>query len=263
MHGTLVNVHGCQSSPASIGSEMSVNYAQIMPAMSAVRTSNFRRVRLGAILYVSTLQYFLVQLLVSLRWSPPYSVSRNTISDLGNTTCGKFNARYVCSPLHSLMNVSFVLLGLAMIGGSLLVSRNVPATRARVVGFTAIAVGGVGAVTVGIFPENTIPAFHGIGASLPFLVGNIGLLVLGLARGGLGALRFYTVLSGSVALIFLVPYAVGQYIGFGEGGIERVVAYPQTVWLIVLGVYLIVTKPSVVVNHFADAGNDRRSPRST
>jgi hypothetical membrane protein len=152
------------------------------------------------------------------------------------------------------MNVSFVLLGLAMIGGSLLVSRNVPATRAHVVGFTAIAVGGVGAVMVGIFPENTIPALHGIGASLPFLVGNIGLLVLGLARGGLGALRFYTVLSGSVALIFLVPYAVGQYIGFGEGGIERVVAYPQTVWLIVLGVYLIVTKPSVVVNHLRTPG---------
>jgi len=214
----------------------------MMTALSAMPATNFRRVRLGAILYVSTIQYFLVQLLVSLRWSPPYSLSRNTISDLGNTVCGKFNGRHVCSPLHSLMNVSFVLLGLAMIGGSLLVCRYVSTSRAQTVGFMSVAVGGVGAVMVGIYPENTIPALHGIGASLPFLVGNIGLLVVGFSIGGPAALRVYTVLSGSVALIFLVFYAAGHYFGLGEGGIERVVAYPQTVWLIFFGIYLIVSK---------------------
>jgi hypothetical membrane protein len=215
--------------------------------MIASRPSNFRRVRLGAIFYVSTLQYFLVQLLVSLRWSPAYSLSRNTISDLGNTTCGKFNGRYVCSPLHSLMNVSFVLLGLAMIGGSLLVCRSTPTTRGQTVGFVSIAIGGVGAVMVGFFPENTIPAFHGIGATLPFLIGNIGLLVLGLSLGGPSTLRVYTVLSGLVALTFLAFYATSHYLGLGEGGIERVVAYPQTLWLIVFGTYLIVTSSSAEV----------------
>lgn len=203
-----------------------------------------RHARLGAIFYVSTLQYFLVQLLVSLRWSPPYSLSRNTISDLGNTTCGKFNGRNVCSPLHSLMNVSFVVLGLAMIGGSLLVCRYMPTTKFQAVGFMSIAIGGVGAVMVGIFPENTIPALHGIGAALPFLIGNIGLLILGFSLGGPVALRIYTVLSGSVALIFLAFYASSHFVGLGEGAIERVVAYPQTVWLIVLGIYVIASKPS-------------------
>lgn len=203
-----------------------------------------RHARLGAIFYVSTLQYFLVQLLVSLRWSPPFSLSRNTISDLGNTTCGKFNGRYVCSPLHSLMNVSFVVLGLAMIGGSLLVCRYMPTTKFQAVGFVSIAIGGVGAVMVGIFPENTIPALHGIGAALPFLIGNIGLLILGFSLGGPVALRIYTVLSGSVALIFLAFYASSHFVGLGEGAIERVVAYPQTVWLIVLGIYVIASKPS-------------------
>ena len=203
-----------------------------------------RHARLGAIFYVSTLQYFLVQLLVSLRWSPPFSLSRNTISDLGNTTCGKFNGRNVCSPLHSLMNVSFVVLGLAMIGGSLLVCRYMPTTKFQAVGFVSIAIGGVGAVMVGIFPENTIPALHGIGAALPFLIGNIGLLILGFSLGGPVALRIYTVLSGSVALIFLAFYASSHFVGLGEGAIERVVAYPQTVWLIVLGIYVIASEPS-------------------
>jgi len=216
----------------------------MMSAMSAVRVSNVRHARLGAIFYVSTLQYFLVQLLVSLRWSPPFSLSRNTISDLGNTTCGKFNGRNVCSPLHSLMNVSFVVLGLAMIGGSLLVCRYMPTTKFQAVGFVSIAIGGVGAVMVGIFPENTIPALHGIGAALPFLIGNIGLLILGFSLGGPVALRIYTVLSGSVALIFLAFYASSHFVGLGEGAIERVVAYPQTVWLIVLGIYVIASEPS-------------------
>jgi hypothetical membrane protein len=149
----------------------------------------------------------------------------------------------VCSPLHSLMNVSFVVLGLAMIGGSLLVCRYTPTTRFQTVGYMLVAIGGVGAIMVGIFPENTIPALHGVGASLPFLVGNIGVLIVGFSLGGPVVLRAYTVLSGLVALIFLAFYASSHFLGLGEGGIERVVAYPQTVWLSVLGIYVIASKP--------------------
>jgi hypothetical membrane protein len=216
----------------------------MMPAIRTKRASNVRRLRLSAILYVSTVQYFLVQLLVSQRWSPPYNIRFNTISDLGNTACGKFNGRYVCSPWHSLMNASFVVLGLAMIGGSLLVYRNVATARVLKLGFVSIAIGGVGAVMVGVFPENTISALHGIGASLPFLIGNIGLLLVGLTLVEPVALRVYTVMSGAVALTFLIFYATSHYFGLGEGGIERVVAYPQTVWLIVYGIYLLVSTSS-------------------
>jgi hypothetical protein len=52
------------------------------------------------------------------------------------------------------------------------------------------------------------------------------------------------VASGLIALIFLVFYATSHFLGFGEGGIERVVAYPQTVWLIVFGIYVTVWKPN-------------------
>src|ERR1700722_19315337 len=79
--------------------------------------------RLGPIFYAAGVQYFVVQLLVALRWSPPYSISRNTISDLGNTACGSWNGRYVCSPLHDLMNLSFIVLGITMLLGSVLSSR--------------------------------------------------------------------------------------------------------------------------------------------
>ena len=44
--------------------------------------------RLSPVLYVAGMQYFAVQFLVALRWPRPYNISRDTISDLGNTACG-------------------------------------------------------------------------------------------------------------------------------------------------------------------------------
>jgi hypothetical protein len=44
--------------------------------------------RLGPVLYVAGMQYFAVQLLVAQRWPRPYSISRDTISDLGTPPAG-------------------------------------------------------------------------------------------------------------------------------------------------------------------------------
>ena len=94
---------------------------------------SWRYPRLGPILYVSSIQFFAVQILVAMRWNPPYSLARDTISDLGNTACGTFNARFVCSPLHGLMNASFIVLGVAMTAGSILISRQFAKSRAATV----------------------------------------------------------------------------------------------------------------------------------
>src|SRR5580692_819385 len=75
---------------------------------------------LAPLLFVSGIQYFLAQLVSGLKYTPTYSLKYNTISDLGNTTCATFSGLMVCSPLHSLMNISFFILGLTMITGSLL-----------------------------------------------------------------------------------------------------------------------------------------------
>jgi len=195
---------------------------------------------LGPILYVSSIQFFAVQIFVAMRWNPPYSLARDTISDLGNTACGTFNARFVCSPLHGVMNVSFIVLGVAMTAGSLLISRRFAKGRAATVGFAAMAVSGIGVIIVGIFPENSVPAFHGLGAAVPFTVGNAALIVMAAAPMMPAALRLYSFLSGALAILALVSYSSRHYLGLSEGGIERVVAYPQTVWLIVTGVFLLV-----------------------
>jgi len=208
-------------------------------ALSRRRASGDRLPRLGPCLYLSSLQYFVVQLVVSLRWSPAYSLGNDTISDLGNTACGRFNGRFVCSPLHTLMNASFMVLGVTMIAGSVLLRHALPPTRARNLGFLFMAIAGFGVVVVGIFPENTVPALHGLGATLPFTIGNVGVIVLGLSLGPPRAIRLLSLTLGAIALAALTFYASSHYLGLGEGGIERVVAYPQTVWLIFLGGYLL------------------------
>ena len=201
------------------------------------KTIGERHPRLGPLLYSSAIQYFLVQILVGIRFSPHYSLTRNTISDLGNSSCGIFNNRQICSPLHTLMNISFLTLGITMITGSLLLCQSFRKSRNAMVGFTLFALGGAGTALVGIFPENTVSALHGIGAALPFLIGNVGVVILGFSLEVPKILRIYTVLTGSIALAALGVYASGHYIGLGEGGLERVVAYPQTIWIIILGIY--------------------------
>ena len=194
--------------------------------------------RLGPILYVTSIQYFAVQLFVALQWRPPYNLSRDTISDLGNTACGTWNGRYVCSPLHNLMNASFVVLGITMALGSVLVSRYFANDRTSKAGFAAMTISGLAVIMVGFFPENSVSALHGLGAAIPFVLGNASLIILALSLKMPALLRLYFFLSGVIALLGLLAYASSHDLGLGEGGIERVVAYPQTVCLIVIGFYL-------------------------
>jgi hypothetical membrane protein len=201
--------------------------------------------KLGPVLYAISIQYFATQLFVALQWTPPYSLSRDTISDLGNTACGTWNGRYVCSPLHSLMNASFVVLGITMTLGSVLISRYFANGRVSATGFAAMAIAGVGVIMVGFFPENSEPPLHGLGAATPFVLGNVSLIILALSFKVPAVLRVYLCLSGVMALLGLLAYASRHYIGLGEGGMERVVAYPQTVCLVVIGFYLAASSPAV------------------
>jgi hypothetical membrane protein len=220
--------------------------------------------KLGPFLYVSSIQFFAAQIFVAMHWNPPYSLTRDTISDLGNTACGTFNSRPVCSPLHGVMNASFIVLGIAMTAGSILISRQFAKSRAATVGFAAMAISGIGVIIVGIFPENSVPAFHGLGAAIAFTVGNAALIIIAVSPMMPVVLRLYSFLSGTLAILALVSYSSGHYLGLGEGGIERVVAYPQTVWLIVIGLFLLIRSHAGPRARSAkDPGLDNRELRGT
>jgi hypothetical membrane protein len=203
--------------------------------MTATPNRNRQHVTLGALAWLASLQYFIIQLIVARDWNLPYSLAKNTISDLGNTVCGQYGGRFVCSPLHQLMNISFVILGFTMIAGSALIYRQFKPSRAALIGFSCLGPAGFGTILVGLFPENTVSELHVIGAALPFLVGNLGIVILGASLKVSRSLRIYSLLSGIIALAALVLLLNNQYLGLGVGGIERITAYPQTIWLIVFG----------------------------
>jgi hypothetical membrane protein len=171
-------------------------------------------------------------------------VSRNTISDLGNTACAAYGGRLVCSPLHGVMNASFITLGVTMVAGSVLVLRQLGRSRGAAAGLAAMTISGLGVIMVGAFPENSVPAWHGTGAGVTFVVGNVGIIILGRSLNLPAPLRLYSYLSGALALIALGCFVSNRYLGLGEGGMERVVAYPQTAWLIVVGLYLLAAGPA-------------------
>ncbi|MDQ3064878.1 MAG: DUF998 domain-containing protein [bacterium] len=192
----------------------------------------------GPITWILCVQFFVVQYIVASAWKIPHSWNSNTISDLGNTTCGAYGDRFVCSPMHSLMNSSFGILGISMAIGSALIYYGFKRTTKSYIGFSLMAVAGVGTWFVGVFPEDTIGILHTFGAALPFLFGNLSLIILGLELDMPRLLKFYTLFSGTIALIALVLFLSENYLIFAIGGMERIVAYPQTIWMIVFGVYI-------------------------
>ena len=126
-----------------------------------------------------------------------------------------------------------------MIIGSVLIFQEFIENRpGAIVGFSFMALAGFGTILVGLFPENTVHILHEFGALLPFLIGNIGMIVLALSLDIPKWLRRYTALSGAISLIALARFLMEGYLGLGIGGMERIVAYPQTIWLIVFGIYM-------------------------
>jgi hypothetical membrane protein len=141
------------------------------------------------------------------------------------------------------MNWSFIVLGVTMMAGSVFIFRDLARGRAAAAGLAGMTAAGLGTVMVGLFPENSDPALHGAGAAIPFVLGNCSLFILAFALEMPVPLRAYAFFSGSVAILGLAAFASSHYLGLGEGGMERVVAYPQTIFLAVIGCYLIAKNP--------------------
>jgi hypothetical membrane protein len=203
----------------------------------------YTRYNPGALLWFLSIQYYVVQIILAAGFKTDYSWAYNTISDLGNTHCGAYGTRLVCSPHHSVMNASFIVLGLTMISGAVLLQRRYTGKLLSTLGFGSMALSGVGSILVGLFPENTISGFHITGAGLSFFLGNVALLLLGFSLPNLPRLlKLYTIFSGLIGLITLVLFLKQSYLGLGIGGMERITAYPQSIWLVIIGAYLLLKR---------------------
>jgi hypothetical membrane protein len=209
-----------------------------------------RSVHHGAILWiVGVLQFLVAMVVVQLAWSnPSYSLTQNYISDLGAVHCGTFASHNVCSPLHEVFNGSIILLGLLLILGVLLLPTAFPNRSSRRVGLGLLVVAGIGAIGVGLSPEDYNLTVHSISALLSFVGGGLALIVLGFAMfrdTRWDGYRAFSILSGLVALVALGLFLGGAYhwggiwSDWGVGGIERLVVAPVLLWALVAGIHLV------------------------
>ena len=201
-----------------------------------------RRVWLGAIIWILAIQFFVAQIMVQSAWVTPFSLRQNFISDLGNTTCAPYppdSEMYVCSPWHIWMNASFILLGLIILVGGAQIHKVFPRGRTRIVGLALLGLAGTGIIAVGLFPEDVNITYHRLGAAAHFVLGNLGMAVLGVAMmqdRRRPTLAVFSMVSGLVGLLATALFISEHYLGLGIGGMERLAAYPLPLWLIVVGI---------------------------
>jgi hypothetical membrane protein len=206
----------------------------------------------GGAWIIATLQFGVAQAIVATAWNPPYNWLTNYISDLGNTACGQFavphgTPAYVCSPLHAVMNASFMLAGALTIAGAVLLRRIWPPRLLTSVALVLWVSSGLGKIVVGLYPENTNVELHLIGA-LNVPVGSIAILLLSLALLGANRrLGIVGILLAALGLLGTVLSIAGQiagpalYFGLGVGGMERVSDYPGSLAMLLLGLVAVLS----------------------
>ena len=207
-----------------------------------------RSVRTGGLLFVLASVQFIVAMAVVQQRYAGYSLTQNYISDLGAVNCGPFDGRFVCSPWHPVFNVATVVMGVLFILGALLLTTAFPNRPTRTIGLGLILLGGVGAIGVGLFPEDFNGMAHVVSALTAFGLSNLGLIVLGLAMfrdTRWAGYRAFTVICGLVGLTALILLAVGAYHwgpvfqAWGAGGIERTIVAPLLLWVVLASIHLL------------------------
>jgi hypothetical membrane protein len=183
----------------------------------------------GALVFIGGTQ-FLLGMLVSEAVYPGYNISRNYISDLG------------VGPAAQIFNSSVFLLGLMIIASAYSVHR---CFGNRIL-TSLLVLTGVGAMGVGIFPEDS-PLLHEIVSDIAFVFG--GLLPIAACRLVRKPFTYFSAVMGLLSLSALVllsaeySFGLGQqfYLGLGPGGMERMIAYPMLLWDVAFGGYLMAS----------------------
>ncbi len=189
-----------------------------------------------------------------------YNILSNPISNLGSSGISNGNPSHFTylsssiawptSPLWFIFNLSIATFGLLLVSGVFLAQglfRKGVWNNAWSILFGAA---GIGALGVGLFPEDLLLSLHGIFALMAFVCSGASLVSAAMAmrtdRHWSKGWFNYTLMSGllslAFALILTLPYfkviprwpVFGDSLGFG--GIERLVIVPVILWLIALSI---------------------------
>jgi len=173
----------------------------------------------GLLLFAGTTQ-FAIGMIIAEAVDPSYSVSTNYISDLG-VRAGA-----------AVFNTSIILLGVTILATSWFLFR---AFKDRIL-MLVVLLAGVGAVGVGVFTE-AFGSIHVVVSFITFLFAALSaILAFRVLRP---PLSYLSALLGVASLAALGLYISKNYLGLGNGGMERMIVYPVLTWGISFGGYLL------------------------
>ncbi|MEV6071568.1 DUF998 domain-containing protein [Nocardia sp. NPDC052001] len=182
----------------------------------------------AAIAWTLTFAYLAAELTVAIAWKTGYSFRYDTISDLGVTAC----TPSMCSPLHLLMNSTFVALGLITIVGAIGFRDYIPhGPRQWSIIALAIVIG-LSTAATGVFPSNDGILVHGLAVMPAFVSRHVVLVLLSIwlwRRRRLVAM--WSAVCASTGLTGTVLLTIGIQVGITE----RLVFYPLPTWMAVTG----------------------------
>lgn len=164
---------------------------------------------------------FTLLLIVAESQYPGYNAGKNVISDLG--VWGE--------PSAIIFNPSVIAFGALAVLAAYLVKDEGDMCHVPLL----MTISGIGAIGVGVFPETThLP--HTISAGIAFGVG--GLACSYCYRIVKAPLAYLFLGLGLMAIVSLVLTGLKIDLGLGIGGIERMVAYPIVIWILMMGAIL-------------------------
>lgn len=229
-----------------------------MAPSTAARSRHSMQTSIGACLWLCCFQFFVGEQIARLGWTGHYSMASNYISDLGAVHCRPPS----CSSLHWVMDGSFVLQGLLIFFGAVLVRRLFPEQLVYRVALVLFAVAGLGVLVVGLAPEDVDFRLHIWGAVGNFLGGNLAMVLLGRAMIRRSVClpfakrwrHWITFVAGSVGLLATMALAFrgSPSWNWNPGTVERLAAYPLPLWLTWTGFWLLQDGRSADIDPKAD-----------
>ncbi|KAA0021461.1 hypothetical protein [Antrihabitans cavernicola] len=178
--------------------------------------------------------YLFAEVFTAAAWKTPYSFAHDSISSLGVTTCEAGS----CSPLHDVMNFSFIALGIVTFLGALLLSRHIPSVVGKRWILVLAALIAASTAATGIFPANDGTIVHW-SAVLPGFVARHVVLVI-IAWHFWNHNRWVAVWSALCAITGITGgvLLLAKTLQFGTG--ERLALYPLPLWMAVTGAAVLV-----------------------
>lgn len=185
----------------------------------------------GALLMVAGSAILLGIVTAEALYPAPYSTHRNTVSDLAAMRPHNL----VREPSAAIFNTTMIVTGLMLIVAAYCLHR---ALRQWTVTVPA-ALMAAGILGVGIFPGTHMTAHQWL-AMLAFTAASVTVLLSCTVLRG--PLRYLSAVLGVVALaslvvaVFFLDWAPAA--SLGEGGLERLIAYPVVLWMVSFGAWL-------------------------